>query len=291
MSRIALIGHRGARGLFPENTLAGFRAAAALGIDAIELDVALSADGVAVVSHDPRLSPDLARGADGAWLVAPGPLIRALPAAALAGFDVGRARPDGAVAAAFPDQVAVDGARIPTLEAALGLRGIDVLIELKTFPDHPDWTAAPEAMAEAVLAAAERASATARIMVESFDWRGPRHLGRIRPGLARAWLTRAATVAAADLWWGGPRPGDFGGSVPRAVAAEMAADDPPGVWAPEHVDLTPELIAEAHDLGLRVVAWTVNAPADMARLIGWGIDGIVTDRPDLGRRALAQPRA
>ncbi len=287
MSRVALVGHRGARGLFPENTLEGFRAAAALGVDAIELDVALTADGVAVASHDPRLSAELTRGPDGAWLAAPGPLIRALPAAALARFDVGRARPGSTTAAAFPDQVPIDGARIPTLEATFGVASVDFLVEMKTFPDHPGWTAPPAALAAAVLAAAERAGATARLTVESFDWRGLRHLGRIRPGLRRAWLTRQATVAAAALWWDGPRPEDFGGSVPRAVAAAAGPGGPPAVWAPEHVDLTADAIAEAHALGLRVIAWTVNAPADMARLIGWGIDGLVTDRPDLGRRVLA----
>ena len=84
MNAPALIGHRGARGLFPENTLEGFAAAAALGLDGIELDVALTADGVPVVCHDPVLNPALARGPDGAWIAAPGPLIHALPEAALA---------------------------------------------------------------------------------------------------------------------------------------------------------------------------------------------------------------
>lgn len=278
----ALIGHRGARGLFPENTREGFAAAAALGIDGIELDVALSADGVAVVSHDPALNPALTRGADGAWVGAPGPLIRALPAAALAAYDVGRIRPGSALAAAFPDQTPIDGARIPRLEAALALPGVSFLIELKTLPDHPDWTAPAPVLAEAALAAAERAGALGRATFESFDWRGPRHLRRTRPGLRLAWLTRPATVAAAALWWDGPRPEDFAGSVPRAVAAEGGQ-----VWAPEHVDLTADQIAEAHGLGLEVFVWTVNEPADMARLIGWGIDGLITDRPDVARRAMA----
>ncbi len=279
---LALIGHRGARGLFPENTLEGFAATAALGVDGIELDVALTADGVAVVCHDPALNPDLVRGADGAWIGNPGPLIRTLRGAALAGYDVGRPRPGGAVAARFPDQRPVDGARIPRLDAALALGGVAFLVELKTTPDHPDHTAPPAEMAEAALAAAERAGALDRVTFESFDWRGPRHLRRLRPGLKLAWLTRAATVAAAALWWDGPRPEDFAGSVPRAVAAEGGQ-----VWAPEHVDLTATQIAEAHDLGLAVFAWTVNRPEDMERLIGWGIDGLITDRPDRARDVMA----
>jgi glycerophosphoryl diester phosphodiesterase len=278
----ALIGHRGARGLFPENTREGFAAAAALGIDGIELDVALTADGVPVVCHDPALNPALARGPDGAWIAAPGPLIRSLPEAALAAYDVGRLRPGSALAATFPDQRPIDGARIPRLDAALALPGLSFIVELKTLPDHPDWTAPAAAMAEAALAAAERAGALDRVTFESFDWRGPRHLRRIRPELRLAWLTRAATVAEAALWWDGPRPEDFAGSVPRAVAAEGGQ-----VWAPEHVDVTEAQIAEAQALGLAVFAWTVNRAEDIARLIGWGIDGLITDRPDRARQVMA----
>src|SRR3954452_25615833 len=76
--RLDLQGHRGARGLFPENTLEGFRAARALGVTAFELDVGMTADGVVVVSHDPALTPDISRDADGVWLHGRGPLIRSL---------------------------------------------------------------------------------------------------------------------------------------------------------------------------------------------------------------------
>ncbi len=279
----ALIGHRGARGLFPENTLEGFAAATALGIDGIELDVAVTADDVPVVCHNPALNPALARGADSAWIAAPGPLIRDLPAAALAAFDIGRLRPGSALAAIFADQVPIDGARIPRLDAALALPGLAFIVELKTFPDHKDWTVTAADMAEAALGAADRAGAIGRVTFESFDWRGPRHLRRLRPELQLAWLTSPATVAAAALWWDGPRPEDFAFSIPRAVAAEGGA-----AWAPEHVDLTAAQIAEAHALGLAVIAWTVNRPADMARLIGWEVDGLITDRPDLARQVMAR---
>ena len=70
--------------------------------------------------------------------------------------------------------------------------------------------------------------------------------------------------------------------MPRAVAAEGGPS-----WGPDYADLTEETIAEAHALGLRVVPWTVNQPEDMRRLIGWGVDGLITDRPDLARRVLA----
>ena len=279
-----LIGHRGARGLFPENTLAGFAGALALGVDALELDVALTADDVVVVTHDPALNPDHTRDASGAWLSGPGPLIRSLRAADLAAYDVGRLRPHTAYAARFPDQQPRDGARIPLLRDVLLLApNVRCIIELKTFPAAPGRGASGPELAEAVVAEADAAGATPRITVEGFDWRGPRHLRRMRPDVRLVWLTSAATVRDAAAWWGGPRPGDFGGSVPRAVAAEGGP-----VWAPDHRDLTAALVAEAHDLGLLVMPWTVNRPSRMRGLIGWGVDGLVTDRPDLAQTALGR---
>jgi glycerophosphoryl diester phosphodiesterase len=278
-----VIGHRGARGLYPENTLAGFEGALALGVDALELDVALTADGVVVVSHDPAVNPDLARDAAGTWLRGPGPLIRSLTAAELAAYDVGRLRPGSAYAALFPEQSPRDGERIPRLAEVLRLgTGAAFVIELKTFPGDSGRGARGPELAEAVVAVADAAGATSRITVEGFDWRGPRHLRRVRPDVRLAWLTRAETVRDAALWWDGPVPGDFGGSVPRAVAAEGGP-----VWAPDHIDLTRDQLDEAHALGLAVIPWTVNDPADMARLIAWGVDGIVTDRPDRARQVLA----
>lgn len=279
----AIIGHRGARGLFPENTLEGFAATLALGIDAIELDVALTADGVVVVTHDPALNPNLTRDANGAWLEAPTPLLRSLRAADLSAYDVGRLRPGTEYSALYPDQSPHDGACIPSLDAVLRLdRSAQFVIELKTFPGEPERSASGAELADAVLAVADAADATSRVTVEGFDWRGPRHLRRVRPDARLAWLTRAETVRDAAIWWGGPLPADFGGSVPRAVAAEGGP-----VWAPDHNDLTEALVHEAHALGLQVVPWTVNDPADMRRLIGWGVDGLVTDRPDRAQAVVA----
>jgi glycerophosphoryl diester phosphodiesterase len=277
---IDLQGHRGARGLAPENTVAGFATALAIGVDTLELDVAVTADDVVVVSHDPALNPDITRTPDGAWLAGPGPLIRTLKARDLAAYDVGRIRPGSAYAERYPEQRPHDGARIPTLAEILRLDPrVKFNIELKLFPAHPEWTPTAEAMVDAVLAVADAAGVTSRITLQSFDWRAPRYLRRIRPDVARAWLTEADTIRQAHLWWGGPRPDDFAGSVPRAVAAEGGP-----TWAPHHLDLTEAAIAEAHALGLRVVPWTVNQPDDMRRLLQWGVDGLISDRPDLVAR-------
>jgi glycerophosphoryl diester phosphodiesterase len=281
---IELQGHRGARGLFPENTLVGFAGALAIGVDALELDVAVTADDVVVVTHDPQLNPDITRTGDGTWLGHAGPAIRSLNAVDLRRYDVGRIRPGCAYATLFPDQQPHDGAPIPALADALRIDpGASFNLELKTFPLHPGLAVDGAAMADAVAAVADVSGAAHRISVQSFDWRGPRHLRRVRPDIGLSWLTRATILDEARVWWDGPHPSDFAGSVPRAVAAEGGP-----CWGPHYADLTEDTIAEAHALGLRVVPWTVNLPEDMRRLIGWGVDGLITDRPDLARRVLAE---
>jgi glycerophosphoryl diester phosphodiesterase len=269
MRSFDLQGHRGARALFPENTIEGIAATLAIGVDTIELDVALTADGVVVVTHDAQLNPDLTRGPDGTWLAAAGPAVRTLTLAELRRFDVGRLRPGSAYAGLFSDQVPRDGARIPTLAEVLALTvpaGVRVEVELKTSVDRPELS--PVELADAVVAVTTAAGAVALVGVRSFDWRGLRHLRRHQPKLRLTWLTRADTAANVARW-------------PAVVAAEAREENTVAwspVWAPEHRGLTEAQIAEAHALSLGVVPWTVNAPDDMARLIGWGVDGMCSDR-------------
>ncbi len=278
----SLQGHRGARALFPENTLAGFQAAIALGVQIIEIDVGVTRDGAVVVHHDPALNPDTARDRSGNWLSTSGPLLREMTRAQLGQYDVGRIRPGTDYAERFARQAAQDGARIPTLDEVLALDNTTAWnIELKLLPTHPDWTVSAEEMAERVLHIASAAGALDRITVQSFDWRAPRHVRRIRPSVARGWLTTAQTVADAPLWLG--RYVASMDDVPDAIAKEGG-----GTWTPEHIDLTEALLSRAHSLDLLVIPWTVNSRDDMLRLIDWGVDGLITDWPDRALAALAE---
>ena len=267
-----LIGHRGARALFPENTIAGFEAALAAGVRSFEIDVGMTRDGVVVLSHDACLSPDLTRGPDGRWIETPDLALRDLTHAELQVFDVGRLRPGSRTAKRFPRQLPADGATIPTLDAVLRLHsGARWTIEVKTYFNRPTLTLPPERIVEAVATVADGAGAAKRITVQSFDWRGPRHLRRLRPDLAYAWLTTRSTRA----WRGGQA------RLPATVVEEGG-----GTWSPQYRELTPALLARAHGAGLRVVPWTVNAPDAIVRLARWGIDGIITDDPLVAQAAL-----
>jgi len=139
-----VIGHRGAAGLAPENTLAAFKKACEIGVNAIELDVFLTADAKIVVHHDYALKPEITRTPDGAWLHRPGPLIKELTLAKLKTYDVGRLKPDTRYSRRYPDQQPVDGERIPTLDEVISLLkgkcdgATQFWVEIKTNPEKPD---------------------------------------------------------------------------------------------------------------------------------------------------------
>ena len=272
--RIEVLGHRGARGLFPENTVEGFLAASSMGVEAFELDVGMTADGVVVVHHDLAPDADIARDASGAWISGSEPAIHAMTYLELGQYDVGRFRPGSPSAQRFPDQVPKDGARIPTLASVLAaLPAARFLIEIKTDPGRPDHTASAAVLADATLGIVDNAGASSRVTIEAFDWRVQRHVRRVRPDIRLAWLTSAESVRHTGLWWDGL-------GLPQSVPAAVANEGGP-IWAPDYTALTEAQIQEAHSLGLTVLTWTVNRPADMRRLIGWGVDGLITDRPDL----------
>jgi len=290
-----LQGHRGARGLAPENTLEGFALALSIGVTTLELDLAMTRDGVLVVSHDRRLNPDHTH-LDGKFLEAEGPPIRSLTLAELQRYDVGRLKPGSAYAAGFPEQQPVDGARIPTLAALFdrvaraGADHVRFSIETKITPTSGAETPDPEAFAAAVATAIRAAGLAARASLQSFDWRTLMALKRIAPEIERVCLTAEAlnfdTIKRGEPgpspWTAGFDIDDFGGSVPRVVAAAGCA-----TWSPLYRNAKPDDIAAAKALGLKVIPWTVNERADMERLIALGVDGLITDYPDRLRAVMA----
>lgn len=296
---IDLQGHRGARGLAPENTLAGFRTALGIGVTTLETDLALTRDGVLVLSHDPRVAAALTRGPDGAWLAADGAPFARLDLADVARYDVGRLNPAHKYASQWPEQKAFDGERIPTLASLFALARearspggqlIRFNIETKLTPDPETPTADPSTFARAVVAAVLAADIGARVSVQSFDWRTLVEVRRLAPQIATVCLTIESsgmnTVRVAENgaspWHAGLRAADHGGSLPRLAQAAGCS-----TWSPFWRNVSAELVEEAHALGLKVVPWTVNEPAEMERLVALRVHGLITDYPDRARRTLA----
>jgi glycerophosphoryl diester phosphodiesterase len=294
--------HRGGRALFPENTLLSFANALSMGVDTLELDIGVTKDGAIVVSHERGLNPDLARSADGVYVAPPGiPFVR-LRLDDVKKYDVGQIRPNSAYAAQFPDQRVVPGTPIPTLKEVLELvrksgdSQVRLNIETKIDPNHPEESPDPQRFVALLLEFLQAEKFNDRVMVQSFDWRTLQLVQKLAPAIPTVYLTlqkgSAPTVILdkASDWTAGFNPAEHGSSLPRTIKAAGGA-----IWSPYFGDVNPTLISESLSLGLSVVVWTVNKPEDIARMIDIGVDGIISDHPELlrkvaGEKGIALPK-
>jgi len=298
-----LQGHRGARGLRPENTLPAFAQALSIGVTTLELDTRITRDGVVVVSHDAALNPDITRGPDGAWLARTGPAIWHLSYEELQRYDVGAINPHSTYAGRFPGQQAVNGTRIPRLADLFALvrkAGNDAVrfnIETKISPLAPDQTANPETFTRTLIAVVRAAGMAQRTAIQSFDWRTLKIVQEEAPEIPTVYLSaqqkfmdNILSGSTASPWTAGLHVSQFQNSIPRMV---KAAGGP--VWSPYCGEVTRENVEEARALGLKVVVWTANEAAEMRGMVDLGVDGIISDYPDLlrqvaGEQGYALPR-
>ncbi len=236
-----VLAHRGLATEAPENTLLAFAAAVGLGITHVETDVHVSADGVAVVAHD----PDLSRVAG---LTA---RVDELSASELAEVDLG------------------GGQHMPTLAEALdGFPDVFFNIDLKTMD-----AVAPTVDAISALRAHDR------VLLTSFSERRRRAVLRLLPNVATsASGPRFAAALLASVVRGGP-------VVRRALRGLHAVQVPERALGLDTV--TPARIRAFHAAGVEVHVWTINDAESMRRLYERGVDGIVTDRADIGLEVVA----
>jgi glycerophosphoryl diester phosphodiesterase len=248
--RILVHGHRGARGRRPENTLPAFEYAIAQGVDALELDMAVTKDNVLVVSHDPILRPPVCNGPQ------PRAVIHELTLAQVREWDCGKVRNP-----AFPNQQPVPGTRMPTLDEVFDLasRGtFEFNIETKSFPDHPEYTPSPEEFAKLVLAKIRAHKLEKRVILQSFDWRTLVAMRKLAPEIRLSALTDKDQR-------------EFAAIAKDAANAEIVS--------PEYHLVTPEKVAAAHAAGVQVVPWTADTTASWDALIAAKVDAIITDDP------------
>ena len=292
-SGLELHGHRGARGLVAENTLASFQEAIRHGVDCIEFDVAMSRDGHIVIHHDRALNPDIARDGGG-WIATPR-LLKDLTLAEIKAFDISRIRPGTRYATKYPKQHQIDAATVPTLEEMLAMpeliakRDICLNIEIKTSPEAPGETFPPETIAFHLVKVLEAGGFRKRARIQSFDWRALLPLVKRAPDIRLSFLTAEQSwldnvkrdAKTPSPWLAGVDLKRFEGSLPRAIKHLGGA-----IWAPYHRDIGPDDVTAAHAAGLKVIVWTVNEPGDMQRAMRIGVDGIITDYPDVGAREI-----
>ncbi len=216
----------------PENTLAGFEYAIRAGADAIEMDVVVTRDDVPVVSHDPFLPR--------------GRLIRSLTAVELRAL----------------------APHIPSLEEVSALASLGAFvfnIELKSFPDRPDWAPPPDRFAAIALDALRKAGIESRTLIQSFDFLALRAFEAIAPEIPRS--------ALFHLW--------LGSFVAAAARAHVS------LVSPEFHLITARKTRAAREAGIGVIAWTPNRPRQWRRLIAAGVQAIITDDP-AGLRAFLE---
>src|SRR5215468_2300045 len=232
---IQVHGHRGARAMRPENTLPAFEYAIAQGVDALELDMAVTRDNIVVVSHDPVLEAPVCNGPREKVP------IHSLSLAEVKQWDCG-----GKQNPLFPKQQVVPGTRMPTLDQVFDLapKGKFLFnIETKSFPDHPELTPPPDEFVRLVLDVVRKHRLEERVILQSFDFRTLHAMRKIAPEIKQAAL------------YSGPAK-DF-----VAIGKEAGAE----IVSPEFKLVTPEQVKAAHAAGFQVLPWTANRPEDWAR--------------------------
>jgi len=287
--------HRGGRGLMPENTLAAFARALQIGVTTLEMDAAMTRDGIVVISHDPRLNPAFTRGPDGHWLAGTTPAIRDLGIRELQQYDVGRLKPYSRYGQRFRQQTAVPGTRIPRLSEVFelvnnsGNTQVRFNIETKINPHNPEQTWPGKALVEAVLKEVQKAGMEKRVSLQSFDWHTLQYAQQLAPEIPTSYLSAEQKwlnnierdSVGASPWTTGLDFIDFTTSLPNMIARAGGT-----IWSPYHKEVDTSLITEAHRLGLNVIVWTVNKKSRAARLMDMGVDGIITDYPDRIRQLM-----
>lgn len=280
-------------GVWPSNSLEGARACLDAPIDGIEIDVHLTADGHVVAHHDYRIAADASRR-DGAFLEAPGPLLRDTALAELQAYDLGRFRPGSSIERRHPGVTGMDGVVMPTLPQLLDAlvsapaQRRWIFVEIKTDPADYRESADPVRLTDAVLRDLDAAGWTDRAKIIAFDWSVLRDLQARRPEILTAHLTvpaamhdRIRRLSNGDSpWVDGCDPRHFAGSEPRAIRAHGGRE-----WSPHISDATPERVEEAKALGLAVGVWGVAAAAEIAAMAALGIDALTVSGPDWGAGA------
>ena len=252
-SPILVHGHRGARAVRPENTMPAFEYALRIGVDVLELDLAVTRDNVLVVSHDPKLSDAICTAPQG-WKGSN--VIRKMTLDQLRLWDCGAKRNPQ-----FPRQEPVPGTRVPTFDEVLALapRGtFEFNVETKIYAKYPELTPAPEEFSRLLLEAIRKHKLEKRVIVQSFDFRTLKAMKAMAPEIRLSALFEPLTT------WD-----------PIKATVELGAP----IISPHYRLVNKGFVERAHKAGLQVVPWTANDEAEWRKLADAKVDAIISDDP------------
>ncbi|MBC6463396.1 glycerophosphodiester phosphodiesterase family protein [Actinomadura sp. HBU206391] len=298
--------HRGGLGLVVESTLPAFANALRLGVSTLELDVQITEDGQAVVTHDRQIN---SRKCQDTGPSAPGDpefpyvgkYINTLTLKQIKTMDCG-----SSTLSEFPLQLPAPGARMPLLRDVFDLvkryraYGVKLNVETKVEAGAPSETAPREQFVQVTAREIRRARMLGQVTIQSFDWGALMRMRRVEPRLPIVALTNRDFLQTGQPgmspWLGGIDIDDFGGDPLRAIRSFGADAFSPVHGFPQNGKVTDpgyepyttrDMVTRAHRLGIEVVPWTIDDEATMNKLIDDGVDGIITDYPDRLRAVLA----
>ncbi|MDQ0220159.1 glycerophosphodiester phosphodiesterase [Peribacillus cavernae] len=300
--------HRGGIGLTVESTTASFSRALEVGVSTLELDVQITEDHQAVVTHDRKISGAKCEDTGPAFAGDPeypyvGKYVKDLTLAQVRTMDCG-----SQTLPQFPEQNPSPDARMPLLSEVFDIvkryhaKKVWMNIETKVEAGAPEETAPREEFVQIVAHQIRKAGMIDRVSIESFDWGSLMRMHEVEPRLPLIALTNGPQFLqpghpGASPWLGGIDIDDFGGDLVAAAHSFGADAISPVHGFPQNGKITDEnyepyvtklMVQEAHKAGMKVIPWTVNDAPTMDKLIDDGVDGIITDYPDRLREVIDQ---
>lgn len=278
---IKIYGHRGARGVLPENTLESFKYLFENNIHAYETDILISKDFIPVITHDFRLDPSYTKDINDNWIEDENIKIIDLTYDQILQFDVGTLNKLSKYGRKFINQKSLQNQNIPKLSELLKLTSDNIVedllinLEIKSTPIEKNLTPEPNEMVKIIIDEVSHSNLEDRIIYSSFDWRVLREIKERDSKIPRAYLTSGVKGKIYDKSpWLDFTPLHNGVELPELIKALGGS-----AWHPNYKDVNKEIIQISHDKGLPVNVWTVNRESDMLRMIDYGVDGIMTDYP------------
>lgn len=257
---IVVHGHRGARAIKPENTIVAFEEALRLGVDVLEMDIGITKDRVAILSHDRFINQDICQYEDGKRVTEKIPIF-SLTLKEVKKFDCGSIRNPK-----FPKQITSPKEKIPTLDEVFNYvknskwpvaAKVEFNIETKIEDDRSDLGPLPDEFAKIVIGVINKHGMLSRTILQSFDYRTLRVARKEVPTLRLSALVE----------------GFFSNMI------KVARVEKPDIVSPDFTLLSQSKVSELHKMGIQVVPWTLNAESEWRKAVEWGVDGIISDDP------------